>query len=134
MVWLSKREVAYLILLRKVFNDNPFNIGEALDVLKIFGSKRIARKVIKKLTAKGFLERIDLMSYRIRDLEEAFLGLLIEYLAQRMFRNLKSRGIDAHIRVDKSLLKVFVEVCESEVIEVLEKLRDIIEVRCREEH
>jgi hypothetical protein len=92
MVWLSKREIAYYIILKKTFGNNPFNLGEALDVLTFFGSKRVARKVIKNLIKKGFLKKIGMIDYRIEDLENALNKLLFEYIRQRAYKTMKSRG------------------------------------------
>ncbi|MCI4436247.1 MAG: hypothetical protein JHC33_05480 [Ignisphaera sp.] len=92
MVWLSKREIAYYIILKKTFGNNPFNLGEALDVLAFFGSKRVARKVIKNLIKKGFLKKIDAFDYRIEDLENALNNILFEYIRQRAYKTMKSRG------------------------------------------
>lgn len=97
MVWLSKREVAYYLILKKKFNGNIFNLGEALDILSLFGSRNIARKIIKRLKSKGFLEGIGVMTYRVKDSEEALMELLSGYIAQRLYKNLKCRGYDVSI-------------------------------------
>ncbi|HIP57635.1 MAG TPA: hypothetical protein EYH02_06210 [Ignisphaera aggregans] len=121
MVWLSKREVAYLLLLRKVFVDR-FNLGEALDILELFGPRRVARKVIKRLVSKGFIRRLGNLDYNIRDLEESLWNLLLDYLSQRLQRNLRSRGIDASVRRDDSG-RIVVEVCgDTRILEALFRL------------
>jgi len=120
-VWLSKREVAYLLLLRKVFVDR-FNLGEALDILELFGPRRVARKVIKRLVSKGFIRRLGNLDYNIRDLEESLWNLLLDYLSQRLQRNLRSRGIDASVRRDDSG-RIVVEVCgDTRILEALFRL------------
>jgi len=121
LVWLSKREVAYLLLLRKVFVDR-FNLGEALDILELFGPRRVARKVIKRLVSKGFIRRLGNLDYNIRDLEESLWNLLLDYLSQRLQRNLRSRGIDASVRRDDSG-RIVVEVCgDTRILEALFRL------------
>ncbi|HID80425.1 MAG TPA: hypothetical protein EYP48_01765 [Ignisphaera sp.] len=120
-MWLSKREVAYLLLLRKVFVDR-FNLGEALDILELFGPRRVARKVIKRLVSKGFIRRLGNLDYNIRDLEESLWNLLLDYLSQRLQRNLRSRGIDASVRRDDSG-RIVVEVCgDTRILEALFRL------------
>jgi len=129
MVWLSKREIAYYIILKKTFGNNPFNLGEALDVLTFFGSKRVARKVIKNLIKKGFLKKIDVLNYRIEDLENALNNILFEYIRQRAYRNMKSRGFKV-TRNEKGEILIY---CLNEVkLRVLEVLKEynIILLNC----
>ncbi len=130
MVWLSKREVAYLLLLRKAFA-KKFNLVEALDLLELFGSRRVARKVLKRLAAKGFLQRLGSVEYGIDDLENALWKLLLDYLAQRLQRNLRSRGLDVVVYRDRESDRLVVEGCiDAEFTEVLKRLGDLIELRC----
>ena len=96
MVWLSKREIASLLLL-SIFFKNKFNLGEALDVLKVMNSKRIARKILKRLVAKGFLKQLNAVEYEIEPLEQAFLKYLRGYIIQRIVKTLKSYGIDVEL-------------------------------------
>ncbi len=130
MVWLSKREVAYLLLLRKAFAEK-FNLGEALDLLELFGPRRVARKVLKRLVAKGFLQRLDNVEYGIEDLEDAFWKLLLDYLAQRLQRNLRSRGLDVVVYRDRGSNRLVIEGCiDAEITEMLRRLGEPIEFRC----
>ena len=108
-MWLSKREVAYLLLLKKVFV-NKFNLGEALELLELFGPRRVARKIIKRLTSKGFIRRLDTFDYNIKDLEESLWNLLLDYISQRLQKNLRSRGVDASVRRDDNG-RIVIEVC-----------------------
>jgi len=118
---LSKREVAYLLLLKKVFTDK-FNLGDALDVLELFGPRRVARKVIKRLVSKGFIRRLDSFNYNIEDLEKSLWNLLLDYISQRLQRNLRSRGIDVSVHRDDSG-RIVVEVCgDIRGLEVLSRL------------
>ncbi|MCC6045442.1 MAG: hypothetical protein LM572_01505 [Ignisphaera sp.] len=97
MVWVSKREIAYYIILKEEFGDRVFNLGEAMDVLAFIGSRKVVRKVIKNLVKKGLLMRVDYLNYRVEDVGEAFRKMLYEYIRQRIFRTMKSRGCDATI-------------------------------------
>lgn len=108
-MWLSKREVAYLLLLKKVFI-NRFNLGEALDLLELFGPRRVARKIIKRLVSKGFIHRLDSFDYNIKDLEESLWNLLLDYISQRLQKNLRSRGVDVSVRRDDGG-RIVIEVC-----------------------
>jgi len=130
LVWLSKREVAYLLLLRKAFAEK-FNLGEALDILELFGPRKVARKVLKRLVAKGFLQRLGSVEYGIENLEDAFWKLLLDYLAQRLQKNLRSRGLDVIVYRDEGSNRLVIEGCiNAELTEVLKRLSDLIELRC----
>lgn len=129
MVKLSSRELAYYFVLRKIFGEQPFNVGNAIDVLKVFGSRRVARRVLKKLAAKGFLERLDPVTYRVRDFYEALEDYLREYLAQRFYRNARSMGMDIVIRVDKVGKSVVIDGCREVggMVEILRKVLGSVE-------
>ena len=130
MVWISKREIAYYIILRKVFNNKSFNLGEALDVLSLFGSKNIGRKTLRKLVKKGFLEKTGVLDYNIVELEKAFEKLLLNYMIQRLYRNLKSRGYKVTIDLKNS--SVIVE-CDQRLENLVASLNIVgIDVRCKQ--
>ncbi|MEL9939781.1 MAG: hypothetical protein QW632_00650 [Ignisphaera sp.] len=130
MVWISKREIAYYIILRKVFNNKSFNLGEALDVLSLFGSKNIGRKTLKKLVKKGFLEKTGALDYNIVELEKAFEKLLLGYMIQRLYRNLKSRGYKVVIDLKNS--SVIVE-CDQRLENIIANLSIVgIDVKCKQ--
>jgi hypothetical protein len=131
VVWLSKREVAYYLILKSKFDRNIFNLGEALDVLSLFGSKTIARKVIKRLRSKGFLECSGVIYYRIKSEEEALSNMLSNYIAQRLYRNLKSRGysISLNITNQRNILKIY--NCSDNILSILNTVRRFnIDIEC----
>jgi len=131
LVWLSKREIAYYLILKKRFNGNIFNIGEALDVLIFFGSKNIAKKIIKRLKSKGFLESVGIASYRIRDEEEVLVKLLSNYISERLYRNLKLRGYGVSLNKLEGYNVIEVNKCDSNVFTMLDVVRELgIEMRC----
>jgi len=137
MPWLSKRELAAYILLRKVFGDNVFNLGEALDVLKPLANKKLAIKLIKRLRSKGFLERIDVFNYRARSIEEALAAYLARYVAHRVARNLRSWGVEAKA-IDVGASSRIDIPCNAIDREVLDSITAIantfgIQLRCIEE-
>jgi hypothetical protein len=136
MVWISKKEIAYYIILREEFRDRVFNLGEAIDLLQLFGSRNAARKVIKNLVKKGFIKEIDSLNYKMGDLEGAFKKLLYEYIRQRFYRALKSRGYG--ITVDREGNKRLIVMCEEDAEPWLQLLASLKEfginvVKCKKE-
>ena len=100
MVKLEKREIAAYLLLVETYGENSIvNIGNALDTLSIIMSRRIARKILKRLWKKGFLEKESLITYKIKPVKESFKKYLIPYIAQRIKKNLKSRNIEAKVYI-----------------------------------
>lgn len=130
MVWMTKREIAYYLVLRHVFGDKIFNLGEALDVLQPLGSKRTARKIIKRLVSRGLLEKAGELTYRVKDLEPALLRNLRSYLVQRIHRRLKSLGFNTVIVVDSGVEKILIEGCNNVLKVVVEELKRVIEIEC----
>jgi len=132
LVWLSKRELAYYLLLLNRFRSEPFNLGEALDLLTLLGSKRIAIKIIKRLTKRGFLKRENHYTYRVVEPSESLTNLLIEYIAQRLARYMKSSGVSVITSVDRTTRTILVEA-PPELCKRIELLSgEIIHVHCRE--
>ncbi len=131
MVWISKREIAYYIILRKAFNNRTFNLGEALDILSLFGSKNIGRKTIKKLVKKGFIEKVDELNYNVVEIEKAFEKLLNQYMMQRLFKNLKSKGYN--VKIDVKNNSIVLTTCDQTLEKVIKILNFIsLSVECRE--
>ncbi len=133
MVWLSKREIAVYLLLEKAFRNRTFNIGEALDILSIINpNKRMSLKIIKRLKAKGFLKAVDTFNYRVVDLETAFTNYLLEYIASRIVRIMKSRGIELKSYVKKQNGEVHivlkVDRCDEEIVKVLKRISEVLEM------
>ncbi|MEM1542294.1 MAG: hypothetical protein QW101_04900 [Ignisphaera sp.] len=127
MVWITKREVAYYVVISQVFRDRPFNIGEALDILTILGSKSVARKIIKKLISRGLLEKIDSATYRVKNFEDFLARTLKEYIVERIARTLKSSGFNIEKMPGSNLL---IYTCESQRIDsVLNPLKNIIDIK-----
>jgi len=132
LVWLSKRELAYYLLLLSKFRERAFNLGEALDMLTLLGPKRVAIKVIKRLTKRGFLRREGSYVYSVAPPEESLTNLLIEYIAQRISRYLRSYGLDIRAHVDKASRTIVVEA-PPELCKRIEALSgELIHVRCHE--
>ncbi len=134
MVWLSKRELAYYIILKRVFGYNRFNLGEALDILKYLGSKRTARKIIRRLTKKGFLQKINEVDYRVMELESILSNILSSYIFNRIYKNLKSYNIRIEV-IEKELRIIIYNNCIDENLEVLSKsLNGIVYIECKKDH
>ncbi len=134
MVWLSKRELAYYIILKRVFGYNRFNLGEALDILKYLGSKRTARKIIRRLTKKGFLQKINEVDYRVMELESILSNILSSYIFNRIYKNLKSYNIRIEV-IEKELRIIIYNNCIDGNLEVLSKsLNGIVYIECKKDH
>jgi len=134
LVWLSKRELAYYIVLKRIFGYNQFNLGEALDILKYLGSKRIARKIIKRLAKRGFLQKINEFNYRVMDLEPVLTNILSRYIFNRIYKNMKSWNIPIEI-IEKELRIIVHDNCMDRNLEMLGRsLSDIMYIECKENH
>ncbi|ADM27062.1 hypothetical protein Igag_0213 [Ignisphaera aggregans DSM 17230] len=134
MVWLSKRELAYYIVLKRVFGYNQFNLGEALDILKYLGSKRIARKIIRRLAKRGFIQKINEVNYRVMELEPALINILSRYIFNRMYKSMRSQNTPIKI-IEKELRIIVHGNCMDRNLEVLGRsLSDIMYIECKENH
>lgn len=130
MVWITKREMAYYFVLKHVFDDRIFNLGEVLDVLSLFGSKRTARRVIKRLVSRGLLERIGDMNYKVKSVEPALLASLKNYIKQRMYKRLKSFGLDVDTLSIDNEEKIVISGCNSQLRQLIDALRGILDIAC----
>lgn len=130
MVWITKRELAYYFVLKNAFQDRVFNLGEAFDILILFGSKRVARKIVKKLMLLGFLEKVGDINYRVKELEPALLASLREYIVQRIYKRIKLLGFNVDIVTDNTKKKLVVQNCDERLQAVISMLDDIIHIEC----
>lgn len=122
MVWLSKREVAYYIVLKACFDSGAFNVGDALDLLKFLGSKRVGLKIVRRLASKGFLARGAGLLYHVNPLEEALTKLLRQYVTQRLYKNLRSLGFKVRLRGDTLVVDGECNETLRKLVEALKKL------------
>ncbi|NPA96078.1 MAG: hypothetical protein GXO32_00570 [Crenarchaeota archaeon] len=130
MPWISKREIAYYLVLKSAFGYSPFNIGSAMDILRLLGPRRVARKVLKRLLARGMIERLNSVTYRLRPLDEALENLLANYIASRLQKYLKSCGIEVATRVANSKT-IEVVGCSEEMKKLLNSISwRGIEIKC----
>ncbi|MCC6057718.1 MAG: hypothetical protein LM568_02230 [Desulfurococcaceae archaeon] len=130
MVWITKREIAYYLILKQVFQNRIFNLGEALDILTLFGSKRTTRKIIKILVSRGLLERVDVYQYKVKDLESSLLLNLRAYLAQRIYKRLKSLGFDVSLGLEDDKEYIAVHGCNDALRSMINILNKFIDVKC----
>ncbi len=85
--WPRKREFLFYYLLYRYFGQHEFNVGDAIDLLRIFtGSKKVARRIVKRLVKQGFLQRIKPGVYRAKDLDALLDEMLWQYLGSRLAR------------------------------------------------
>jgi hypothetical protein len=130
MVWITKREIAYYLILKQVFQNRIFNLGEALDILTLFGSKRTTRKIIKILVSRGLLERVDVYQYKVKDLESSLLLNLRAYLAQRIYKRLKSLGFDVSLGLEDDKEYIAVHGCDDTFRSMINILNKFVDVKC----
>ena len=96
---LNKRLLSTYLILYSIFKEKEFNIGEALDVLKLFSSRKIAIKDLKRLWKMGFLNRINNYSFKVVKPEKAFAKHLIEYISSRISRRIRSANIKGEVQL-----------------------------------
>lgn len=130
MVWITKREIAYYFILKYVFSNRVFNLGEALDILTLFGSKRTARKIMKLLVSRGLIEKVGFLDYKVKELEPALFQNLKAYIVQRLYRRLKSAGLSASIILRDGYEILVVHNCRDNLSLAFELLKGIVEVEC----
>jgi len=130
MVWITKREIAYYLILKQIFRDRVFNLGEAMDILTLFGSKHTVRKIMKILVSRGFLEKVSIHQYRVKDLESALLLNLKPYLVQRMYKRLKSLGLKVSLDKYNGCENIILYECDNRLRSVVDVLNKLIEVKC----
>jgi hypothetical protein len=83
MKWLKKREVIIYYLLYKKFGYNEFNIGEAIDTLSLYFSRKIIFTSIKYMTKRGLITKLDDLNYRLTSFEDFIFLTAYEYLKRR---------------------------------------------------
>lgn len=86
MRWLKKREVVIYFLLYKKFRYDKFNLGEALDVLNPYFSKKVSLNTIKFLSKIGLITKLDYFTYQLAKFEDYIYLVSYPYL-QRRARN-----------------------------------------------
>ncbi len=92
MRWLKKREVVVYFLLYRKFKFDKFNIGEALDVLSPYFSKKVSLSVIKYLSKKGLINSLGNLEYNLVPFEEFLYLTSYEYIKRRSTLRRRTRG------------------------------------------
>ncbi|AEE94293.1 conserved hypothetical protein [Acidianus hospitalis W1] len=70
-------------MLYRKFGYNVFNLGEALDVLKPFFSKKVSLSAIKYMQKIGLINKVDFLEYRLSNFDEYIYLMSIDYLKRR---------------------------------------------------
>ncbi|ARM76583.1 hypothetical protein B6F84_11510 [Acidianus manzaensis] len=83
MRWLKKREVVIYFLLYRKFQYNDFNLGEALDTLSPYFSKKVSLNSIKYLTKIGLINKIRPLEYKLSNFEDYIYLISYPYLKRR---------------------------------------------------
>ncbi|AAY80659.1 hypothetical protein [Sulfolobus acidocaldarius] len=83
MRWLKKREIIIYFLLYKKFETEKFNIGEAIQVLSPYFSKKVSINVIRYLTKVGLVIKLNETEYRLLSMEEYLLEISVSYIRRR---------------------------------------------------
>ncbi|TRM97639.1 hypothetical protein DJ527_11790 [Sulfolobus sp. F1] len=85
MRWLKKREVIIYFLLFKKFKYDKFNLGEALDVLKPYFSKKVSYNSISYMSKIGLITKLGSLEYKLNPFEDFVLIFLGKsYLDRRL--------------------------------------------------
>ncbi|AWR95023.1 hypothetical protein [Acidianus brierleyi] len=83
MKWLKKRDVVIYYLLYKKFGYDEFNLGEAIDTLSPYFSKKVILTSIKYMSKRGLVTKLDNLNYRLISFEEFIFSISFEYLKRR---------------------------------------------------
>ncbi|RLG87392.1 MAG: hypothetical protein DRO39_00590 [Thermoprotei archaeon] len=132
MVWLSKREAAAYLVLKTLLGEGAeVNLGDAIALLRVMMPKRVARKILKRLSKKGFVE-LSGVRLRILPLEDALRNLLLEYMAERIRRNLRSNHIEARVAIDGGFIRVLMpeEYCSLFPVNRSAVKRGVVRIEC----
>lgn len=92
MRWLKKREAVIYFLLLKKFGNNEFNIGEAIDLLSPYFSKKVILNTIRYFYNTGILIKTKELYYRAIPWEEYMLDVSFKYLRRRATLRRKIRS------------------------------------------
>ncbi len=93
--WPRRREFLSYYMLYRFLKGRVFDLGEAVDLLApMLGGRRLAVRMVKRLVRQGFLERVEPLRYRVRDIDELLTNALLVYLASRLRR----RGFRVEVR------------------------------------
>ena len=83
MRWLKKREVVIYFMLQKKFGTNEFNVGEALEYLSPYFSKKVSLNVIRYFYNTGILIKTGELRYKLIPWDEYMLDVSFKYLRRR---------------------------------------------------
>ncbi|BCU71135.1 hypothetical protein [Stygiolobus caldivivus] len=92
MRWLKKREVVIYFLLQKKFGTNEFNVGEALEYLSPYFSKKVSLNVIRYFYNTGILIKTGELRYKLIPWDEYMLDVSFKYLRRRATLHHKIRS------------------------------------------
>ena len=101
---LNKRLLSTYLILYSVFKSKEFNLGEALEVLKLYETRKSAISDIKRLCKMGFLSRKGKLLYEAEEPYIALRNYLVKYIAKRIERRLKSLGIREQIDFNSKIV------------------------------
>ena len=101
---LNKRLLSTYLILYSVFRSKKFNLGEALEILKLYETRKSAISDIKRLCKMGFLNKKDKLLYEAKEPYSALKNYLAEYIARRIEKRLKSLGIREHVDLNSKIV------------------------------
>ncbi len=118
---LKWREIATYLLLYKTFNNERVEYFTLLAFLKLFYSKRNARRELKRLINLGLIRKVN-MELEVISLDEFFKSKVFPYIIKRLQRRL--RNIDKKSRITITNNSVRIVCYNSECIEYIERHKD----------
>ncbi len=80
-----------------------FNLEEALEILKLYETRKSAISDIKRLYKMGFLNKRNKFLYEARKPYDALKDYLIDYIAKRIEKRLKILGIKGQISLNSKI-------------------------------
>jgi len=100
---LNKRLLSTYLIIYGIFKTRVFNLGEALEILKLYETRKSAINDIKRLCKMGFLIKKNNLSYEAREPFDALKNYLTEYIAKRFERRLSSLNIRAQVSLNSKI-------------------------------
>jgi len=88
-----------------VFGTRVFNLGEAIDQLLPFMSKKTIINIIRRLSKLGLIKHVGNLEYRVVNPDEVLRRITLTYMASRVERRYKNKVKvvnigDVHIEVN----------------------------------
>ena len=96
---LNKRLLSTYLILYSIFGEKEFNIGEALDILKLFSNRKIVIKDLRRLWKMGFLSKTNSYTFKTVKPEDALAKYLVKYISSRISKRIRNINIKGEVQL-----------------------------------